>query len=97
MYTGEPVLTEKAAEWGLVNDVVPVEAFMDRVMEFAETVAMRSRRTAARLKDAVYRGIEKTLDEGLEIECAHLVEILKSDDYKEGLTAFAGRRQPVFD
>jgi hypothetical protein len=38
---------------------------MDRVMEFAETVAMRSRRTAARLKDAVYRGIEKTLDEGL--------------------------------
>jgi enoyl-CoA hydratase/carnithine racemase len=97
MYTGEPVLTEKAAEWGLVNDVVPVEAFMDRVMEFAETVAIRPRRTAARLEDVVYRGIEKTLDEGLEIECAHLVEILKSDDYKEGLTAFAGRRQPVFD
>ena len=97
MYTGEPVITEKVAEWGLVNDVVPVEAFMDRVMEFVETVAMRSRRTAARLKDAVYRGIEKTLDEGLEIERAHLVEMLKSDDYKEGLTAFAERRQPVFD
>ena len=70
---------------------------MDHVMEFAETVAMRSRRTAARLKDAVYRGIEKTLDEALEIERAHLVEILKSDDYKERLTAFAERRQPVFD
>ena len=70
---------------------------MDRVMECAETVAMRSRRTAARLKDVVYRGIEKTLDEGLEIECAHIVEILKSDDDKEGLTAFAERRQPVFD
>ena len=70
---------------------------MDRVMEFAETVAMRSRRTAARLKDAVCRGIEKTLDEVLEIECAHIVEILKSDDHKEGLTAFAERRQPVFD
>ena len=97
MYTGEPVITEKVAEWRLVNDVVPVEAFMDRVMEFVETVAMRSRRTAARLKDAVYRGIEKTLDEGLEIERAHLVGILKSDDYKEGLTAFAERRQPVFD
>ena len=97
MYTGEPVITEKAAEWGLVNDVVPVEAFMDRVMEFAETVARRFRRTAARLKDAVYRGIEKTLDEGLEIARAHLVDILKSDDYKEGLTAFAERRQPVFD
>ena len=102
MYTGEPVITEKAAQWGLVNDVVPVEAFMDRVMEFVETVVMRSRRTAARLKDAVYRGIEKTLDEGLEdegleIERAHIVEMLKSDDYKEGLTPFAERRQPVFD
>ena len=97
MYTGEPVITEKVAEWRLVNDVVPVEAFMDRVMEFVESVAMRSRRTAARLKDAVYRGIEKTFDEGLEIERAHIVEILKSDDDKEGLTAFAERRQPVFD
>ena len=97
MYTGEPVITEKAAECGLVNDVVPVEAFVDRVMEFAETVAMRSRRTAARLKDAVYRSIEKTLDEGLEIARAHRVDILKSDDDKEGLTAFAERRRPVFD
>ncbi len=70
---------------------------MDRVMECAETVAIRSRRTAARLKDVVYRGIEKTLDEGLEIERAHVVEILKSNDCNEGLTAFAERRQPVFD
>ena len=56
-----------------------------------------NRCTAARLQDAVCRGIEKTLGEGLEIARAHLVDILKSDDDKEGLTAFAERRQPVFD
>ena len=63
----------------------------------ASIAPWRIPRTAARLKDAVSRGIEKTLDEGLEIERAHIVEMLKSDDYKEGLTAFAERRQPVFD
>lgn len=96
MYTGEPIPAEQALSWGLVNDVVPPEALMERIMAFARIVATRSRRTGALLKDAVYRGIERPLHEGLEIEREAVVEILKSDDYKEGLTAFAERRQPVF-
>lgn len=96
MYTGDPITSEQAAAWGLVNDVVAPDRLMDRVMDFATVVASRSRRTAALLKDAVYRGGESLLEQGLEIERLAIVEILKSDDYKEGLAAFAERRAPVF-
>jgi enoyl-CoA hydratase/carnithine racemase len=96
MFTGEPITSEQAAGWGLVNAVVTPEALMEHVMAFATVVASRSRRTGALLKDAVYRGVERPLQEGLEIEREAIVEILASDDYKEGLAAFAERRQPVF-
>ncbi|WP_417209730.1 enoyl-CoA hydratase/isomerase family protein [Antarctobacter sp.] len=96
MYTGEPITAEQAADWGLVNDVVPIEGLMDRAMAFADLVAARSRRTTARLKDTVYRGLDGPLAGGLEIERTAIVEILKSEDYQEGLAAFAERRAPVF-
>lgn len=97
MYSGEPIAAEKAAEWGLVNAALPPAALMDHTLAFARILASRARRTAARLKDAVYRGIERPLAEGLEIERAAVVETLKSEEYKEGLAAFAERRPPVFD
>lgn len=96
MYSGEPIRSEKAADWGLVNAAVPGERLMEHVLDFAGIVAKRSRRTAAHLKHAVHRGVELDLAAGLEIERKAIVEILASDDYKEGLAAFAERREPVF-
>lgn len=97
MYSGEPISSDKAAEWGLLNAAVPADKLMEHVLGFAGIVAKRSRRTAAHLKNAVYRGVEQDLEGGLEIERKSIVEILASDDYKEGLAAFAERREPVFN
>lgn len=97
MYSGVPISAEQARDWGLVNDVAEPGALMERVMAFATVAASRSRRTAARLKHVVYRGLERPLEDGLELEREAIVEVLKSDDYKEGLAAFAERREPVFD
>jgi len=97
MLSGEPITAAKAADWGLVNAVVEPQELYDHAMAFAQAVAMRSLRTAALLKKAVYQGLDGDLASGLEIERVAIVEVLKSDDYKEGLAAFAERRQPVFD
>lgn len=96
MYSGEPISAAKAAEWGLVNDVAEPERLVERVMSFATVVASRSRSGAALLKDVVYRGLEECLADGLEIERLAIVDLLKSADYREGLTAFAEKRPPVF-
>lgn len=96
MYSGEPVTAEKAADWGLVNDTVAAGQLMQRVMDFAQITATRSPRSTARLKRSVYKGLDTSLADGLEVERREITEILKSDDYKEGLAAFAERRAPNF-
>jgi enoyl-CoA hydratase/carnithine racemase len=97
MLSGEPIPSEQAAEWGLVNAVLEPETLMERTLALAAVLASRSSRGMALLKHAVYRGIERPLQDGLEIEHEAIAEILASDDYREGLAAFAERRQPIFN
>ena len=96
MYSGEPVSGAEAKRIGLVNHVVPDEDLQARVFDFARVLAGRSRRTASLLKQAVYQGIERPLSEGLDLERAAIVEVLASEDYREGLAAFAEKRKPNF-
>lgn len=96
MYLGEPISAAKAADWGLVNAVCAPEELEAKAMAFAELLSVRSRRSTALLKTSVYRGMDVGLDEGLEIERVAVSEILGSDDYKEGLAAFAEKRPPNF-
>lgn len=96
MFAGEPIQAEKAGEWGLVNDVVAPDRLMERVLDYARLVARRSPRTGAILKQVVRRGLESDLAGGLEIEREAIVGLLKSEDYAEGLAAFAEKRTPAF-
>jgi enoyl-CoA hydratase/carnithine racemase len=96
MFSGEPVGAGRAAEFGLINEVTEPEELETRVLQLAQRLASRSRRTAGLLKRVVYDGIEVGLAEGLELERVAVVEVLESDDYKEGINAFAEKRQPKF-
>lgn len=97
MYSGEPVTAAQAGDWGLVNAVLPPGDLESHTIAYAEKVASRSRRTGACLKDVVYRGMGRDIAGGLEIEGEAIADILASDDYREGLAAFAERRPPVFN
>lgn len=44
MYTGAPVIIERAAEWGLVNDMVPVGPFTGYVTECTEGLTAFAKR-----------------------------------------------------
>lgn len=96
MYSGEPIDAHTAERFGLVNGVFPAADLNDRVMDLAQTLSTRSRRSTELLKRTVYSGIELPLAEALEVERLAVVEILASNDYKEGLAAFAEKRAPVF-
>lgn len=97
MYSGEPISSKKALEWGLVNAIVDPNELDQYVLEFATLVGTRARRASALLKRVVYQGLESTMVEGLELERVAVSEVLASKDYSEGLAAFAERRDPVFE
>jgi enoyl-CoA hydratase/carnithine racemase len=46
--------------------------------------------------DAVTRGLETTLDQGLKIELEGVIRLWKTKDAKEGIKAFIEKREPAF-
>lgn len=96
MFTAEPLGAVRAAEIGLVNEVVPAERLEARVAELAALVASRSPHAVRAIKRLVHAGTALPLAEGLAMERAGLPEVFASADYAEGLTAFAEKRPPRF-
>ncbi len=94
--TAEKVRAAQALEWGMVNAVAPVDAFEERVAEWAQKLAQGPGLAFGLTKRAMHRALTQTLDEALEYE-AHLQEVAgRSHDYREGVQAFLEKRPPRF-
>lgn len=94
--TARRVDAETALEMGLVSRVVPPDALATEARVLAEEIAANSPLALAYAKAAVDMASETTLDQGLRYETAAIRTTLASDDYAEGLAAFAEKRKPEF-
>ena len=94
--TGETVTPEQAAEWGIVDRLVPEESFDDEVMDYAGKRAAGPSLAQGLAKLSVHRGLESSLAEGLVIERAHQNILFASEDCAEGVTAFLEKREADF-
>ena len=88
---GDAILSEEALELGLVNRVVPDH-------ELFETALMWGRKLAAQAPVAVEQiklvSDKGDLDEGIEAEKQGFATAFGSEDAKEGIAAFLGKRTP---
>ena len=96
LLTGDPFTPGRACELGLVNSVVPHEDLLPAAFEFADRVLRHSSLAVARIIDAVARGLNTTIGEGLLIEREQFTRMAGTDDALEGLTAWIERREPVY-
>lgn len=94
LLTGRIMTAAEALEHGLVNKVVPaaelddaVNALIDEIMECAP-LAVRA------TKQAAMRGMEMGLGEALFETYPAVVDMMASDDAKEGPLAFSEKRTP---
>ena len=94
--TGEPVDAETALAWGLVNRVVEPEAVMPEALRLAETLLQRGPLALRAAKEAVLRGLDLPLEDGLALEDVLFNRVVGSRDAAEGSAAFAEKRQPEF-
>jgi enoyl-CoA hydratase len=92
--TGRHIGAAEAKEMGLVNEVIPHDELMDRVRELAETLASKAPVAMRYCLEAVNQGLETTLSEGLIIESNLFGLVCATDDQKEGMGAFLGKRKP---
>jgi enoyl-CoA hydratase/carnithine racemase len=103
MYTGRIVTGTEAAEWGLVNEAVPLRALEARVHALAADIAAGAPMTARASKHGINVVLEHLsvdrADEGEPVEAfdALAAEAFASRDLQEGVRAFRERRDPRFE
>ena len=85
---------QEALQHGLVNRVVPVDAYLDEALKLAEEIASRAPLAVRAAKKMINQSYERTLAEGLRVEKQEFYNLFASEDQKEGMKAFAEKRKP---
>lgn len=94
--TGEHIDAAEALRIGLVGEVVPAGALDDAVERLAGAFRRAGPRALAYAKEAVTRGFDLPLSEGLRIEGELSALLTGTRDRAEGAAAFRERRDPVY-
>ena len=95
--TAERFTGRDAFEIGLVTKLFSKESIDEETMKFAEDLATRiAPVSAAVAKRLVNKGSEMSMDNGLEMESMAMGLLYGTDDLKEGISAFIGKRKPEF-
>lgn len=87
--TGRPVHADEALAMGLVNRVVPKGTARQQAEELARSLAAFPQTCLRSDRDAVYDGLERSLQDALRSEYTHGLRALKSTDLVSGATRFS--------
>ncbi len=90
---GDPIAAEEAYQFGLVNRVVADHELFDTALAWARKFARQAPLALEQIKRVSNAG---DLDEGIEAEKAGFATVFGSEDAREGIGAFLGKRTPRF-
>ena len=88
---GEPISAVQATDLGLVNEVVPDHELFDAALAWARKLAGQAPVAVEQIKKVSAKG---DLDEGIEAEKGGFAAAFSSEDAREGISAFLGKRKP---
>jgi 2-(1,2-epoxy-1,2-dihydrophenyl)acetyl-CoA isomerase len=94
--TGEPLMAEKAAEWGLIWKCVDDDALDGDVDALAQKLASLPPLGLAAIKSLLRTTGTRTLDQELDLQASEMRRLGFTADYREGVAAFLEKRRPTF-
>ncbi|MFH1550241.1 MAG: enoyl-CoA hydratase-related protein [Planctomycetota bacterium] len=94
--TGDMIDANEAYRLGLVNRVVPAASLLEEAGKLARKILSKSAPVVKIALEAVNRGIEVDLLEGLNLEASLFGLACATEDMKEGTKAFLEKRKPDF-
>lgn len=93
---GHRLSAERAAHFGLINEVVAHDSVLDVAIERARELRAMPPLAVRAIKELSVRAQYLPLNEGLRMEEIVQARLRETDDAKEGPRAFAEKRQPNF-
>ena len=94
--SGQPFSASKAKEWGLVNDVFPANDVLKKTLEVAHMIASNAPIAVRQAKQAIHKGFQMGLMDGLAIEIEAYNRTIPTEDRREGVASFNEQRKPEF-
>jgi enoyl-CoA hydratase/carnithine racemase len=96
LLTAETITAAGALEMGLVNKICPPGDLVDEAQKLAETIADKGPIALKYLKEAVNKGMDMTMEQGLRLEADLYFLLHTTIDRIEGVNAFREKRPPEF-
>ncbi|MCY1440161.1 1,2-epoxyphenylacetyl-CoA isomerase [compost metagenome] len=93
---GERLSAEQAQQWGLIHRVVDDAALRDEALTLARQFATQPTYGLALIKRSLNASFDNGFDEQLELERDLQRLAGRSEDYREGVSAFMNKRTPAF-
>ncbi len=96
LLTGEPITAERAREWGLVNDVVPVERLRATVQALVERILACGPEAIRLQKELIVRWRATDLATAVRYGINAFAAAYATDEPYQGMSAFLEKRAPKF-
>jgi enoyl-CoA hydratase len=94
--TGRPFTAAEGEAWGLVNHILEPDRLMPEALETARCIAGNGPISVRQAKQAIQRGLQMSLSDGLAFEIEAYNRTVPTEDRREGVLAFNEGRKPVF-
>lgn len=94
LLTGEPIDAATALSYGLVNRVAAPDRLDGELQSLVQAILAKSPAVVAAGKKTFYGQIDEGLSQAYRLATAAMLDNLQTEDGKEGIAAFAQKRNP---
>jgi enoyl-CoA hydratase len=94
--TGNSISAVEALEYGMINQIVKPQDLGSAANTLANTLATKAPLAVRYCKEAVYKGLDVTLEQGLRLEADLYFLLHTTSDRTEGVQSFLQKRKPEY-
>lgn len=95
-FTADPVPADKAAAWGMVNDIAKPAHLRDSALKLAARITRHPPGALRLMKRLMRDSVQSTLQQNLELAALMQSAVQHSEDFQEAVAAVFEKREPRF-